>query len=122
MIVVGSFLHQLFVDHDMSRFALQPRHPYRQLQRTLSSQSSTVLHSCHGLSRVQLMSLLINCYNGVPDSFQLFRCQPSTSEDELMLFLNRAVQYSFQYMVVGVEQLAYQLQEVSNDIWYCWCM
>ena len=96
----------------MDRFALQPRHPYLQLQRTLSSQSSTVLHSCHGLSNVQLVSLIINCYNGVPESFQLFRCHSYTTEDELMLFLNRASQYAFQYMIVGVEELPYQLQEV----------
>lgn len=110
--VVGSFLHQLFVEHEMGRFALQPRHPYLQLQRTLSSQSSTVLHSCHGLSCVQLVSLIINCYNGVPESFQLFRCHSSTTEDELMLFLHRATQYAFQYMIIGVEELPYQLQEV----------
>lgn len=114
--VVGSFLHQLF-EKDMSRFALQTRHPYRQLQRTLSAQSSTVLHSCHGLSSVQLVSLIVNCYNGVPESFQLFRCQSTTTGDELMLFLKRVNQYAFQYMIVGVEKLPYQLQEVWHTFY-----
>lgn len=109
--VVGTFLLQLF-EQDMSRFALQTRHPYRQLQRTLSAQSSTVLHSCHGLSPAQLVSLIINCYNGVPESFQLFHCQATTTSDELNLFLKRVNYYSFQYMIIGVERLPYQLQEV----------
>ena len=116
MEVVGTFLHKLFVEEEMNRFALQPRQPYRHLARTVSAQSSTILHSCHGLSRTQLMSLIINCYNGVPECFQLFRCQPYTTEDELNLFLNRVAQHPFQYMIIGVEKLPYQLQEVSHII------
>ena len=114
MEVVGTFLHRLFSDYDMKRYALQPRQPYRQPARLVSAQSSAILHSCHGLSRAQLMSLIINCYNGVPESFQLFRCHSSTTEDELNLFLNRVLNHPFQYMIIGVEKLPYQLQEVRN--------
>ena len=114
MQVVGTFLHKLFTDYDMKRYALQPRQPYRQTARLVAAQSPAILHSCHGLSRGQLMSLIINCYNGVPESFQLFRCHSTTSEDELNLFLKRVSIHPFQYMIVGVEKLPYQLQEVQE--------
>lgn len=114
MEVVGTFVHKLFHEYDMKRYALQPRQPYKQPARIVSAQSSAILHSCHGLSRVQLMSLIINCYSGVPESFQLLRCNSSTTEDELNLFLNRVSTHAFQYMIVGVEKLPYQLQEVSK--------
>lgn len=114
MEVVGTFIHKLFHEHDMKRYALQPRQPYKQPARLVSAQSPAILHSCHGLSRVQLMSLIINCYNGVPESFQLLRCHSSTTEDELSLFLNRVSIHAFQYMIIGVEKLPYQLQEVKS--------
>ena len=120
MEVVGTFLHKLFVEQEMKRYALQARQPYRQLARTVSAQSTAILHSCHGLSRQQMMSLIINCYNGVPECFQLFRCQASTTEDELNLFLNRVTRHPFQYMMVGVEKLPYQLQEVQMP-YTCTC-
>lgn len=114
MEVVGCFLHKLIREHEMAKYALQVRHPYRQLSRSLSSQASTVLNSCPGLSSAQLLALIINSYNGVPESFQLLRCQSSTSEAELHLFLERVAHHPFQYMVIGVEKLPYDLQEVCS--------
>ena len=84
----------------------------RQLSRSISSQASTILNLCHTLSPAQLLALIVNSYNGVPESFQLLRCHSSTSEEELQLFLNRVVQHPYQYMVIGVEKLRYDLQEV----------
>lgn len=98
----------------MARYALRIRHPYRQISRTLSAQASTVLHCCHGFTPSQLMSLIINIYEGVPESFLLLRCHPTTTEDELKLFLKRTSKHAFKFMIISVERLPYQLQEV-------WC-
>lgn len=117
MEAVGCFLHKLITEHEMAKYALKVRHPYRQLSRSISSQASTVLNLCHALSSAQLLALIINSYNGVPESFQLLRCHSSTSEEELHLFLKRVVQHPYQYMVIGVEKLRYDLQEVCSFLY-----
>ena len=121
MEAVGSFLHKLITEHEMAKYALKVRHPYRQLSRSISSQASTILNLCHTLSPAQLLALIVNSYNGVPESFQLLRCHSSTSEEELQLFLNRVVQHPYQYMVIGVEKLRYDLQEVCL-LFYFFCV
>lgn len=105
-------MRRLFEEYEMARYALHIRHPNRRFSRSLSTQANTILHSCHGFTTSQLMSLIINIYEGVPEAFLLFHCHRTTTEDELKLFLKRSSRHAFKFMIVSVERLPYQLQEV----------
>ena len=62
------------------------------------------------------MRLIISIYGGVPEAFEVFHCRPTTTEEELRLFLNprRATKKPFQYMILEVNRLPYPLQEVGG--------
>jgi hypothetical protein len=53
-------------------------------------------------------------FGGVPEPFEVFHCRPTVTEEELRLFLNpkRATKHPFQYLILEVNKLPYQLQEV----------
>ena len=114
MHVVGSFLAALFQNFELSTYTLKHRRPSSVLSRSPSSQSAHILHSCQGFTQSQLLRLIISIYGGVPEVFEVFHCRHNTTEEELRLFLNpkRATKRPFQYLILEVNRLPYQLQEV----------
>ena len=111
MHVVGFFLAELFKNLDLSNHSLKRRRP----SVISSSQSTHILHSCSGFTQSQLIRLIISIYGGVPEAFEVFHCRSTTTEEDLRLFLNpkRATKHPFQYLILEVNKLSYQLQEVS---------
>ena len=113
MHTVGAFLSSLFKNFELSSHSLKRRRPSVP-SRTNPSQSTHILHSCKGYSQGQLLRLIISIYGGVPEAFEVFHCRATTTEEELRLFLNprRATKRPFQYLILEVNRLPYQLQEV----------
>ena len=51
-------------------------------------------------------------YDGVPESFEVFCCRPTSTEEELRVFLSRAKSHPLTYLVLEVNKLSCKLQEV----------
>lgn len=116
MHLVGSFLAALFRNFELSSHSLKRRRPSTFISRSSSSQSTHFLHSCQGFTQSQLLRLIISIYGGVPEVFEVFHCRQNTTEEDLKLFLNpkRATKRPFQYLILEVNRLPYQLQEVCD--------
>ena len=114
--VVGEFLRALFKTHKLPR-----RESFSSLVRvqsvtsySLSHEFSQLLHYCPHYSQSQLIQTVIGICSGVPEAFEVFRCQPSTTEGELQLFLQRAAKHSLRSIVLEVNRLPFKLQEVLS--------
>jgi len=118
MHLVGSFLAALFRNFELSSHSLKRRRPSTLISRSSSSQSTHFLHSCQGFTQSQLLRLIISIYGGVPEVFEVFHCRQNTTEEDLKLFLNpkRATKRPFQYLILEVNRLPYQLQEVCDTV------
>ena len=117
MYIVAHFLDLLFKDHSLPRRSSEP---VVQRHRSLTSMSfarnsSQLLHYCPGYSQEQLVRLIISVYSGVPESFEVFHCRPTTTEEELGLFFKRATKYPLKYLVLEVNRLPFKLQEVRHS-------
>ena len=114
--VVGMFLEKVFSEHSLpNRCGVS--YSFSQLP---SSEVSQLLHYCPGYSQAQLIQLIVSIYAGVPEAFEVFRCHPSSTKEELSLFLKRLAKHPLQYLILGVNLLPFKLQEVCtlNYIWY----
>jgi len=47
-----------------------------------------------------LLRLLIEIYNGVPESFEVFQCNENSLEEDLKLFLSRASKFRWQLIII----------------------
>ena len=81
---------------------------------SFSPEPSQLLHYCPGYSQAQLIRLIVSIYDGVPEAFEVFHCRPSSTEEELGLFLKRAAKHPLQYLVLEVNRLPFKLQEVHE--------
>ena len=101
MHVVGEFLEVVFNNQSL-------------LKRCFSQPCcvSQLLHYCPGYSQAQLIRLVVSIYGGVPETFEVFRCHPSSTKEELSLFLKRMVKHRLQYLILEVNRLPFILQEV----------
>ena len=132
--IVGAFLGYLFEGHTLPLSlsdSPQQRTLYSPVLRTMSFSSkrefSQSLHYCPNFSQGELIRTIIGLYStvtetmvamqgplrGIPECFDIVRCQSTTSEEELRLFFNRASQYPRLYIVLEVNKLPYKAQEVS---------
>ena len=124
MHIVGRFLAVLFGNHSLpqrrgSGFGL-PR-PRSISRISLSSESVVqMLHYCPNYSQAELIQLIVSIYDGVPESFEVFRCRPSSTEEELSLFLKRAAKHPLQFLLLEVNRLPFKLQEVR--VWGLACI
>ncbi len=116
MHTVGQLLDVLFSDHLLPR-----RSDSTPLLRTRSLTSLSLshdfiqlLHYCPHYSQSQLIQVLVGICSGVPESFEVLRCRPSTTEGELSLFLKRAARHSLRAIVLEINKLPFKLQEVSR--------
>ena len=118
--IVGAFLSSLFQDHLLPHRCqiTSPLRP-RSITASLSMVQDFVqlLHFCPDYSQDRLVRVIVGLYNGVPESFEVFHCRPTTTEEELNLFLKRASKYPLQYLILEVNKLSYKLQEVSIPKW-----
>lgn len=77
-----------------------------------SSDGSLVLHIGPNYNQLQLTKMVVGIYNGLPQPFEVLRCHHDTSEEEINLFMERAIRHPRQYLVLQVNNLPFQLQEV----------
>ncbi len=115
MHLVGAFLSALFENSDLSTNSLKRRRGVSSISRSMSQQSTHILHSCQQFTAGQIIRTMIGIFGGVPEPFEVFHCRPTVTEEELRLFLNpkRATKHPFQYLILEVNKLPYQLQEVN---------
>jgi len=113
MVIVGEFLQMVFDNHSLPKRrgeSFSRPHPTSHL--SLLPEPTQVLHYCPGYSQAQLICLIISIYNGVPEAFEIFRCHPSSTEEELRVFLKRVAEHPLQYLILEVNRLPFKLQEV----------
>ena len=110
MHVVGMFLDTVFNNHSL------PKRCGENVFRHSSSESTQLLHYCPRYSQFQLIRLIVSIYNGVPEAFEVFHCHPSSTEEEIHLFLKRVAKHPLQYLILEVNRLPFRLQEVCTII------
>ena len=111
--VVGEFLRGVFdVSRLPCRSALLPITVRRRASHSTSFDFIQVLHYCPNYSQCQLIQTIIGICSGVPEAFEIFHCQSSTTEEELSLFLERTVHHSLRSILLEVNRLPFKLQEV----------
>lgn len=115
MHVVGRFLGTVFNNHSLPKRCGEGLSRPRSVSRlSFSPEPSQLLHYCPGYSQAQLIRLIVSIYDGVPEAFEVFHCRPSSTEEELGLFLKRAAKHPLQYLVLEVNRLPFKLQEVHE--------
>lgn len=71
-----------------------------------------VVHLADGFTSEQLLRLVVHIYNGLPESFEFFWCNSTTSALELDLFLPRASSFHGRmFVLVEVNAMTTELQE-----------
>ena len=117
MVVVGEFLGMMFNNHSLPKRrdeSFFPSHPTPHPTFPYHLTQQPILHYCPGYSQAQLIRLIIFIYNGVPEAFEIFRCHPSTTEEELRVFLKQVAKHPLQYLILNVNNLPFKLQEVRG--------
>lgn len=99
------------------------RHPMaakRQLESAATSVSASIevdtLFSTSECSHSELVYLILNIYRGPPEPFEFLRCCPTTTEEELRIFMKRILEHPRMYIILYVNYLPHFLQEVSDII------
>ena len=112
MHLVGKFLQIVFTNHSLPKRCGQNLF----LSSSVHSfpETTQLLHYCPGCSQAQLIHLIISIYDGVPESFEVFRCHSSSSKEELSLFLSRMAKHPLPYLMLEINQLSFKLQEVCR--------
>lgn len=106
MRVVGMFLNMVFNNHSL------PKRCGENVFQHFSPDPTQLLHYCPRYSQFQLIRLIVSIYNGVPEAFEVFHCHPSSTEEEICLFLKRVAKHPLQYLILEVNRLPFRLQEV----------
>ena len=77
-----------------------------------SPQGIYQLHYAPGYTQSQLLCLITQLYDGVPESFEVFYCHLTTTPEELKMFMDRVMHHPLSYLILNVNKLSYNLQEV----------
>ena len=119
---VGELLTSLLNDVELTTFCTPKRYLKSTVQRiptyvpSWSSAHQFVvsveLHYTPGFDKTQLLSIIFGIYQGVPESFEFFRCSSDTTELDLKRFVERMWKHARTYMMFGVNNLSLHLQEV----------
>ena len=112
MHVVGMFLETVFSEHSLPNRCGVGLSQSSSFSQPSSPELSQLLHYCPGYSQAQLIHLIVSIYSGVPEAFEVFRCHPSSTKEELSLFLKRLARHPLKYLILGVNLLPFKLQEV----------
>lgn len=70
------------------------------------------LHYAPGYSQLDIIRLITHLYKGVPECFEVLQCSPTTTAEELSMFMERVKYHPLPYLVLLVNELPYKLQEV----------
>ena len=117
MQIVGQFLDALFNDKQNQlpkRSSSTTLVPHRLFSHLLLYDVTHPLHFCPHYNQSQLIQTVVGICCGVPEAFEVFRCQSSTKMGQLSLFLERAARHSLRSIVLEVNKLPFKLQEVLN--------
>ena len=76
----------------------------------------SMLYYASGYGHSQLLLLICELYGGVPKAYEVFRCCPTTTYEELSRFMERVKHYSFEYLVMQPNKLPNKLKEVSYKV------
>ena len=115
MLTISMFLSALLLNHSLPTRIKPVQRPVTSVadRMSISPKCSQVLHSCPGFTQNELIPMILSIFNGVPEPFQIFHCQPSSTKEELDLFLKRATKFPITHLILEVNKLPFQLQEVS---------
>ena len=80
----------------------------------ISQRNLYQLHYGPSYNSSQIIRMIIEIYQGVPEGFAVFHCRSTTSAEELTLFIERMRHYHLPYLVLQVNQLPFKLQEVHE--------
>ena len=123
---VGEFLKSLLNDVELTTFCTPKRYLKGAVQHTPTSNLwwssahqfiiSVELHYTPGFDKTQLLSIIFGIYQGVPESFEFFRCSSDTTELDLKRFVERIWKHARTYMMFDVDNLSLHLQEVCFSV------
>ena len=120
MEAVGGFLGELLHNHKLPRRSSKGMQRPRSVSQLPGTNQS--LHYAPKYSQAELVRLIVSIYGGVPESFEVFHCRPTSTEEELSLFLERVAKQPLRYLVLEVNKLPFRLQEVLHDIFKYMCI
>ena len=104
----GKFLDALVMDPG----AANHLYPKRRVLAGSPMPKGHIVHIADTFSPDQVFRLLLEIYQGLPESFELMRCTPVTSREELDLFLRRSMMIQYRtFVMVNVNHLSTDLQE-----------
>lgn len=111
---IGRFLGVLFEEHGVSQCAAKPLDVVSGTTPSLETFSAQqFLHYAPKYQQLNLMRLVVQICNGVPEYFEVFHCHSSSTKADLGLFLERMERNPLRYIVIEVNKLPPTLQEVS---------
>ena len=115
MLTISMFLSELLLNHSLPTRIKTARKSTMSVagRMSITPECSQVLHSCPGFTQNELIPLILSIFDGIPEPFQMFRCQSSSTQEELDLFLQRAAKFAIPHLILEVNRLPFQLQEVS---------
>ena len=111
MQTVGQFLGILLKNHKIPQRAINVDTVIQGRERATVLQ---MLHHAPNFQQLQIVQLIVGIYNGVPESFEVFYCHFSSTEEELSLFLERIEREPLRYLILEVNNLPSPLQEVCD--------
>ena len=110
---VGSFLNDIFESKPcLEAEGLAQRYQWNVRAQYLESD----LLVAKNYTQSQLIHLIISVYNGIPEHFEILRCQSTTTEHDLRRFMKRVLLLPRLYIIVEVNVLSFDLQEVTFHI------
>ena len=109
----GKFLEVLVSDHNAANYLYPKRRMMAEIPMAeIPMPEGHIVHGAHKFSPDQVFRLLLQIYQGLPESFEVMRCTSITSREELDLFLQRAVVFQYRtFVMVNVDRLSTNLQE-----------
>ena len=111
--VVGKFLDELMAKHTLPHTcgdSKSARH------RSITAYFAHPLYCCPDYSQIDFLCLILGIFSGVPEPHQIFRCQLTTTKEDLDLFLKRVERYHLHYLMLAVNKLPSKLQEVCEEM------
>ena len=113
MEIVGKFLGDLLQNHTLPQHSTQAiQQPSSATQFCDPPYTNQFLHHAPKYGQSQLVRLIVSIYGGLPESFEVFHCQASSTKEELALFLERVERKPLRYLILEVNKLPFRLQEV----------
>ncbi len=113
MVITGEFISNLFRSHNLPQRCIME-------SSNTSSSFSQPRYFCPDFTQMDFFRLILGIFNGIPETYQLLRCQAITTIQELNLFLERVKRHCSHYLLLDVNKLPYKLQEVGFCVALLW--